>query len=148
MTASTNGLRLSVAWFETALPPAGQPALGDPETVTWDNLAGIIAGSRREGDKDGCCIVPSRFEAQPKYGRQVRRQLANVLARSAVMLDIEAGQDGEPPPLPAVSATRLEALELGGLVYTSTHTTRSTTSGTASCCRCNRRCRPMLPSPP
>jgi hypothetical protein len=114
---STDELRLTVAWFETAMP--GGPAYGDPETTTWGNFASIFSGSRREGDKDGCNVVPAKFKLEPD-GRQVRRKLDRVLARTAGALDIETSKTtGEVPPLPAVAAIRMEALQLAGVVYTS-----------------------------
>jgi hypothetical protein len=51
MSAAADGLLLTVAWFETAMPDG--PAYGDPETTTWGNFASIFSGSRREGNKDG-----------------------------------------------------------------------------------------------
>ena len=99
----TDSLPLTVAWFQTAFPPKGEPALGEPETTTWGNFTSIFSGSRREGDKDGCNFVPSRFRLEPD-GRQVRRKLDRVIARSAVVLDIETNaKTGEVPPLPAVA---------------------------------------------
>jgi hypothetical protein len=113
----TDSLPLTVAWFETATPDG--PAYGDPETTTWGNIVGIIAGSRREGDKDGCNVVPSRFRLEPG-GRRVRRKLDRVEARAAVALDVETNaKTGEVPPLPTVTACRLQALGMAGIVYTS-----------------------------
>ena len=115
----TDSLPLTVAWFETAFPPKGEPALGEPETTTWGNFTSIFAGSRREGDKDGCNFVPSRFRLEPD-GRQVRRKLDRVIARSAVVLDIETNaKTGEVPPLPAVAGGRLQALGMAAVIYTS-----------------------------
>ena len=103
MTGGTDELRLSIAWFETAKPNG--PAPGNSETTTWSNFASIFATWRREGEKGGLNFVPSRFEMEAD-GRHVRRQLANVIARTAVALDIETnGKTGEyhhhrrwPPP--------------------------------------------------
>ncbi len=114
--SGTDNLSLTVAWFETVAPDG--PAYGDPETTTWGNFASIFSGSRREGDKDGCNVVPSRFRLEPD--RQVRRKLDRVIARSAVALDVETNmKTGEVPPLPAVTASRLEALEMAAILYTS-----------------------------
>jgi hypothetical protein len=115
----TDSLPLTVAWFQTAFPPKGEPALGEPETTTWGNFTSIFSGSRREGDKDGCNFVPSRFRLEPD-GRQVRRKLDRVIARSAVVLDIETNaKTGEVPPLPAVAGCRLQALGMAAVIYTS-----------------------------
>jgi hypothetical protein len=115
--SGTDDLPLTVAWFETAVPDG--PAYGDPETTTWGNIVGIIAGSRREGDKDGPNFVPSRLRLEPD-GRRVRRKLDRVEARSVVVLDVETNaKTGEVPPLPTVTAGRLQALGMAGIVYTS-----------------------------
>ena len=116
MSTATDSLLLTVAWFDTAIPDG--PAYGDPETTTWGNFASIFEW-RREGEKDGPNIVPSRLRLEPD-GRRVRRKLDRVIARSAVALDLETGKTtGEVPPLPATAAIRLEALQLAGIVYTS-----------------------------
>ena len=117
MTGGTDELRLSIAWFETAKPNG--PALGNPETTTWSNFASIFATWRREGEKDGLNFVPSRFEMEAD-GRHVRRQLANVIARTAVALDIETnGKTGEVPPPLEVAAARVQALGHAAVLYTS-----------------------------
>jgi hypothetical protein len=114
---SAEDVRLTVAWFETVTPDG--PAYGDPETLAWADFASIISGSRREGQKDGCNLVPSRFRLEPD-GRHVRRKLDRVEARSAVALDVEAHPTtGEVPPLPAVTASRLQALDMAAVIYTS-----------------------------
>jgi hypothetical protein len=113
---STDDLRLIVAWFDTAVPDG--PAYGDPETTTWGNFASVFTW-RRKGEKDGCNFVPSRFRLEPD-GKHVRRKLDRVEARSVVVLDVEASKTtGEVPPLPRVTACRLQALGLAGIVYTS-----------------------------
>jgi hypothetical protein len=112
----TDSLLLTVAWFETAMPDS--PAYGDPETITWENFASIFEW-RREGDKDGCNVVPSRFRLEPD-SRRVRRKLDRVIARTAVALDIETNaKTGEVPASPTVAAVRLQACQLAGIVYTS-----------------------------
>jgi hypothetical protein len=117
MTGGTDELRLSIAWFETAKPNG--PALGNSETTTWSNFASIFATWRREGEKGGLNFVPSRFEMEAD-GRHVRRQLANVIARTAVALDIETnGKTGEVPPPPEVAAARVQALGHAAVLYTS-----------------------------
>jgi hypothetical protein len=115
-TGRTDSLLLTVAWFDTAKPDG--PAYGDPETTCWGEFASMFEW-RREGEKDGPNVVPSRFRLEPN-GRQVRRKLDRVLARTAVALDIETNaKTGEVPPFPTVAASRLEALQLAGIVYTS-----------------------------
>jgi hypothetical protein len=63
---STDELRLTVAWFATAMP--GGPAYGDPETTTWGNFASIFSGSRREGDKGAYQESCVRGHSQPGDG--------------------------------------------------------------------------------
>ena len=112
----TDSLLLTVAWFDTAMPDG--PAYGNPETTCWSEFASIFEW-RREGSKDGSNVVPSRFRLEPD-GRQVRRKLDRVSARTAVVLDIESNpKTGEVPPLPAVAASRVQALDLAAVVYTS-----------------------------
>ena len=107
----------NVSWFETAFPDG--PAYGEPETMAWDDFAGVIEWSRREGDKDGCAFVPARFTLEPD-GRQVRRKRSNVIARTAVAHDIETSKTtGEIPPDPAAVAAMLQGIGLAGVVYTS-----------------------------
>jgi hypothetical protein len=112
----SDDLRLTVAWFETAAPDG--PAFGDPETLTWQHFASIFE-SRREGSKDGCGFATARFKLEPD-GRQVRRLGRNVVARTAVALDIETSKEtGEVPPSVDVAANRVKALGRAGVVYTS-----------------------------
>ena len=116
MSAGTHGLRLTVAWFETGMPKG--PALGDPETITWHEFASIFEW-RREGEKDGCCFVPARFKLEAD-GRQVRRLGVNVLARTAIALDVETNKKtGEVPPALDTAIRRIEALGLAGFGYNS-----------------------------
>jgi hypothetical protein len=109
-----DSLALAITWFPTAKPNG--PALGDPEKTTWGAFAGVF-WFRREGPQDGPLFVPSRFKVEPD-GRHVRRQARNVIARSAIALDIEA-QAGERPPSPAEAACRAESLGWASLIYTS-----------------------------
>ena len=105
--AGTDGLLLTVAWFETGMPKG--PALGDPETIAWHEFASIFEW-RREGEKDGCCFVPARFKLEAD-GRQVRRLGVNVLARTAIALDVETNKKtGEVPPALDTAIRRIEAL--------------------------------------
>src|SRR4051812_38913081 len=86
-----------VSWFDTAFPDG--PAYGDPERLSWSDLTSVFL-SRREGEKDGPNFVPARFQLEPD-GRHIRRLKANLVARTAVALDIETSKKtGEvPPPL-------------------------------------------------
>jgi hypothetical protein len=114
---NTDSLALHVAWFENQGEP-GKPAYGDPETTTWGNFASIFT-TRREGEKDGCCVAVARFKLEPD-GKHVRRKGANLLARTAVALDIETSKaTGEVPPPLDVAAERVKHHGLAGVVYTS-----------------------------
>lgn len=114
---SADNTPLSIAWFETASPD-GRPALGDPERTTWGAFASVFEW-RREGDKNGPNFVPSRFSLEPD-GRHVRRLKANLLARTAIALDIETNKKtGELPPAPDEAIQRARALDLAALLYTS-----------------------------
>jgi hypothetical protein len=114
---STKNLPLGISWFETAVSD-GRPAYGDPEQTTWGEFTSIFQW-RREGQKDGCGFVAARFKREP-VGRQVRRLKANLLARTAVALDIETDKKtGEVPPSPEDAIGRMEALGLACLLYTS-----------------------------
>jgi hypothetical protein len=117
MTTPIENLRLSIAWFETAVPD-GRPAYGDPEQTTWGEFTSIFQW-RREGQKDGCGFAAARFKPEPA-GRLVRRLKANLAARTAVALDIETDRKtGEVPPSPEDAIGRIEALGLCCLLYTS-----------------------------
>ena len=59
---STDDMPLSVAWFENQ-GVKGEPALGDPETLTWGHFTSIFEW-RREGEKDGPCVIPARFHTR------------------------------------------------------------------------------------
>ena len=117
-TAPTNGfnLPLSLVWFETAMPNG--PALGEPETMKWGDFISIFSW-RREGSKDGSCFCPARFTLEPD-GRHVRRLKANLIARTAIALDIETSKStGEVPPGLDEAMDRAQALGLTALGYTS-----------------------------
>ena len=90
----TTNLRLAICWFETAEPKG--PAFGDPENTTWGAFTDVFSW-RREGEKDGPNFIPSRFKMEAD-GRQVRRLKRNLLARTAIALDIEiAGRPAKSP---------------------------------------------------
>lgn len=110
-------LPLTVSWFETAMP-VGEIALGDPETMTWGNLTSVFSW-RREGEKDGPGLVTARFRLE-RDGRHVRRLKDNLIARTAVALDIEFNKKtGEIPPALSDALSRMGALRLAGVGYTS-----------------------------
>lgn len=90
-------LVLPVAWVERGIVKG--PAFGVSEDIRWDDLCAIITENRRIGDKDGCAIIPTKFQPEPDNPRKIRRLARNALARSAVVLDIEANnKTGEIPP--------------------------------------------------
>jgi hypothetical protein len=114
MTAADD-VRLVVAWFENQ-GVEGEPARGDPETMSWGHFTSIFAW-RREGDKDGCCVIPARFTLESD-GRQVRRLGKNVLTRTAIALDVETNKKtGEVPPTLDTAMRHITALGLAGLGY-------------------------------
>jgi hypothetical protein len=114
---NTDDIPLHVSWFQNA-GEKGMPALGDPEDTTVGAFASVFTW-RREGDKDGCGVVPARFRPEPD-GRHVRRRKDNVQARTAVVLDIEANKKtGEVPPSPNEAVECIKAFGLAGLLYTS-----------------------------
>jgi hypothetical protein len=95
------------------------PALGDPERTTWPNFCGIISAFRRFGPKDGTGFCAARFKLEDD-GRQVRRLKANLLARTAVALDIETSKDTrELPPTLDELAKRLKARGWAAALWTS-----------------------------
>jgi hypothetical protein len=88
--------------------PTG-PALGDPERTTWGNFCGIVMGHRRFGPKDGPGFCAARLKHW-EDGRQVRRKKDNLLARTAIVLDIERSKTtGEVPPTLEELVKRIEA---------------------------------------
>jgi hypothetical protein len=116
MSAETDGQPLTVAWFDTAFSDG--PAYGDPERTTWGEFASVSEW-RREGEKDGPCFATARFKLE-RDGRQVRRLKANLLARTAIALDIETSKTtGEVPPGPDEVIERAGGLGLACLLYTS-----------------------------
>src|SRR4051794_14301614 len=102
---NADNVPLTISWFPTAEPDG--PAFGDPEAMTWREFCGVF-WFRREGPKDGPAFVPARFSLDA-VGRQVRRLKSNLLARTAIALDVEASKrTGELPPPPAEAARRAE----------------------------------------
>lgn len=119
-TAAPGGaasISLTVAWFPRAILE-GKPALGDPETLCWGEFASIFEW-RREGDKDGPNFIPARFELEPD-GRHVRRKKRNLLARTAIALDLETNKEtGEVPSAIDVAVARIEEVGWAAVLYTS-----------------------------
>ena len=111
-------ISLTVAWFERAIVPDKQPAIGDPETMRWSDFASVFEW-RREGGKDGCCVCCARFKLEPN-GRHVRRLGRNLLARTALALDCETNKTtGKIPPAFAEAVERVRAIGWAGILYTS-----------------------------
>ena len=109
-------IRLTISWFPTAMPDG--PAIGDPERMTWDAFCGVFWW-RREGEKDGPNFVPATFTLEPD-GRHVRRLKRNLVARTAIALDIEANKDtGEVAPALCEAVARIEGKGWAVLAYTS-----------------------------
>jgi hypothetical protein len=112
----TDNLRLHVCWSETAAPDG--LAYVEPELINWGEFNSIL-GCRREGEKDGCNFVLARFKVEPGR-RHVRRKKENLLARTAIALDIEGNKKtGEIPPSPDEVVSRAKTLGLACLIYTS-----------------------------
>jgi hypothetical protein len=92
---------LHISYFTTATPRG--PALGYPRDTTWGRFCDALQ-RRREGDKDGANFMPARFTPEPRSAGarsagMVRRVGANLIARTAVALDIETNpKTGEIPP--------------------------------------------------
>jgi hypothetical protein len=108
---------LVISWFENQ-GEEKKPALGDPERTTWGAFASVFA-DRREGEKNGPNFIPARFKPEPD-GRCVRRKKDNVIARTAVALDIETSKlTGEVPLGVGEVTARLARLAIAAVVYTS-----------------------------
>ncbi len=115
--SSTADLVLTISWFPDA-GTKGRLALGDPETLTWQTFGEVLA-YRREGVKDGPGFVPARFSLEAD-GRQVRRVKRNLLARTAVALDIETNKaTGEVPPTIGATVERVRHAGWAAVLYTS-----------------------------
>jgi hypothetical protein len=113
MTA--RALSLGICWFPTGMPKG--PAYGDPEYITWPEFAGAFS-DRREGEKDGPNFVAARFKLE--LDGRVRRLKANLLARTALVLDIETNkQTGEIPPSLDAAGARVLAERQAAVIYTS-----------------------------
>lgn len=103
------------AIFPTAKPMG--PAFGDPFSTTWEEFA-VLCQRRRRGPKDGPGFVPATFMPEPD-GR-VRRLAANVLMRTAIVLDIETSKlTGQIPPSFAEAVGLVQAAGWVAVVYSS-----------------------------
>ncbi len=108
---------LHLSWFPTAIRSKG-PAYGIPRDTTWGRLCDALR-TRRQGEKDGPCFVPARFQLEPD-GMRVRRLGRNLLARTVIVLDIEANTaTGELPPTLSDAVARVRALGWASAGYTS-----------------------------
>lgn len=74
---------------------------------------------RREGPKDGPNFIPARFVLEPD-GRHVRRLARNLIARTAVALDVETNKaTGEVPPSLTEVVARVKNCCGTAVIYTS-----------------------------
>lgn len=107
---------ISISQFGTAKPKG--PAFGDLHHIRWSDFSASF-GHRREGEKDGPGFVPCSFVLEAD-GRRVRRIEQNLVARSAIVLDIETSKrTGEIPPKPAEASRRAAMEGWASVVYTS-----------------------------
>jgi hypothetical protein len=110
-------LPLVISWFPTGKPEG--PAIGDPERITWRNVAEVLCLCRREGEKDGPGFIPARFKSEPD-GKHVRRLGTNLIARTAVTMDCETNKkSGEVPPSPDDAAALVRNAGWASVIYTS-----------------------------
>ena len=113
---SADDLPLTMSWFPTAFPEG--PAIGNPESTTWGGFTGVF-WCRREGQKDGPCFATARFKLEAD-GRHVRRLKRNLLARTAVALDVETNKEtGEVPPVFDSTSDSIKAAGVAAVIYTS-----------------------------
>jgi hypothetical protein len=115
---SAIGLSLVISWFPTSQPQG--PAIGDQVCTTWGEFCGVIQWYRREDDeKDGPNFIPARFQLESD-DKHVRRLGQNLIARTAVAMDIEANKKtGELPPGFAAAVRTVRQSGWAGIVYTS-----------------------------
>ena len=107
---------ITVSLFPTAFPKG--PALGTVECLPWSSFSARFL-NRREGDKDGINFVPAKFRSE-QGGKLVRRLKENVIARTAIALDIETNKKtGEVPPSFAAAVKLVREQGWTGAVYTS-----------------------------
>ena len=109
-------LPLIVSRFPTATQSAG-PAYGSMESTTWTAFTTQIR-HRRQGEKDGPNFVPCTFRLESNG--KVRRKAENVVARTAIALDIEAHKTtGEVPPTVAETVAKIRAMGWAAALYSS-----------------------------
>ena len=112
---NTADMNITVSLFPT-VSPAG-PALGQMRSITWGKFATYFL-KRRLGSKDGPVFIPAAFKREPD-GR-VRQLLANVVARTAIALDIETNkQTGEIPPRFCDVVANIKNNGWAAVIYTS-----------------------------
>jgi hypothetical protein len=116
-------LSIHLSYFSVGKPKG--PAFGDSRDTTWGRFCDALR-KRRQGDKDGPNFIPARFTLEPD-GKQVRRLKANVLARTAIVLDIETNaRTGEVPVSFDAAVEFVRGEGWAGVVYTShNHTTEA-----------------------
>jgi hypothetical protein len=115
---SATGLSLVISWFPTSEPQG--PAIGDQVRTTWSEFCGVVQWYRREDDeKDGRNFIPARFQLESD-GKHVRRLGRNLVARTAVVMDIEADKKtGKFPPDFSAAVKNVRQSGWAGIVYTS-----------------------------
>ena len=116
-TDTTPELVLTVSLFELGIPKESGPAYGMMKEMTWAAFTRLFQ-PRRDGAKDGPNFIPATFRREPD-GR-VRRISANLMARTALALDIESNKGtGEIPPPFEEAVERTKAMGWAAIVYTS-----------------------------
>ncbi len=109
-------LPLIVSRFPTATQSYG-PAYGLMDHTTWTDFTAQIQ-YRRQGQKDGPNFVPCTFRVEPNG--KVRRQAENVVARTAIALDVEPHKiTGEVPPTVAATVAKIRTLGWTAVLYSS-----------------------------
>lgn len=111
----TSDIRFTVSRFNKAI--VSGPAYGDMQTTTWSDFTTQIQ-QRRQGQKDGPNVIFATFRLEPN-GR-VRRTADNLVARTAIALDIEASKEtGGVPPSITDAANRVKDQGWKAVVYSS-----------------------------
>ena len=117
---AARGLPVTVSTFPNGKPDG--PAYGRHVHTTWGQLSDCLQ-QRREGEKDGPCFATATFTVEPSGSpevEKVRRLKANLTARTAIALDIEANKKtGELPPDLADVAGRVAGKGWACAAYTS-----------------------------
>lgn len=109
---------MNVSWFPNK-GERGKPALGEPETIAWQDFTSIFWHRDERPEKDGPSFATARFKPEPD-GRHVRRLKRNLLARTAIALDCETStKTGEIPPDFSEAAARVRSNGWAAVVYTS-----------------------------